>query len=418
MKSILLFDSWLGGRFNFRRYFELFDSFALDIRYVVTSDWDIIESKKNCLVDESEADLAVWGKHSVKIIELGGFSPKSILAYFETLSLDLVAFLSLEAPAHRGVNAYFKRKGVTTVLMYHGLRGIQRGHKQFLPTISSISFTLSRFPRFILYSAPFHRILTEKRNRLSSFYLLYETVFAKQNYCDQEFQTTRVCVFNQRDRDFHRAKFGENSKVSVIGIPDLYTYRCQLELSNGGKTEANYLLYIDTGFYANGLHYESVNDFIDHINTIWQHAKKSGLDLHVRLKPSRFESVIMDSLERDIIIVSRSTLGHSIEQAIGVICEPTSLIALCMAFEKLLILPIVGPLANIQFGEMVVDYPKVLTVKDYINFESLQPRIQESSSLLCNNEGLKTFLSDNIDVPTSLRLKENINMFLNDSLYI
>lgn len=418
MKNILLFDSWLGGKLNFQRYFELYDSCALDIRYVVTTDWDLIESKKNGLIDESEAHHEVWGKHTVKIMELGGFTPKSILAFFETLSLDLVAFLSLDAPAHRGVNAYFKRKGVTTILMYHGLRSVQRGHKQFLPTISSILFTFSRFQRFILYSAPFYSVLTEKGNLFSSCYLLYSTVFDKKNYFAQEFQTTRVCVFNEKDKDYHRVKFGENSKVSVIGIPDLYTYRSELELSHNTKTDTGYLLYVDTGFYANGLHYKSVNDFIDHINTICQRVKQSGLDLHVRLKPSRFQSAIIDSLDRDIRIISRSELGHSIDKAVGVICEPTSLISLCMAFKKPVILPVLGPLSNIQFGEMVVEYPGIVLVKDYINFEYLLPRIQESSSLLGTNENLETFLIKYIDVPTSLRLKENINMFLNEALYI
>jgi hypothetical protein len=162
----------------------------------------------------------------------------------------------------------------------------------------------------------------------------------------------------------------ELSDIVAVGNPDLIWFRVSQEMlasytpssSEGKKTE---IMYLDTGLILQGLVFQDVQEFADHLCGTSLALEAQGFKMCLRAHPSHDQQALGRLLAKNgIEMVSSEELMPRLRRCAACIVEISSVTVIPALMGIPLLYANYGELNELRFGPVLTTYPRGQIVRD------------------------------------------------------
>ncbi len=362
MKTVIGFDSWVGGAHNFARLVSALKENGFEFRLLHIGSWggDVGRPEEEVIGEMQVRDVAYYGN-------------KSLLEILDIEKPHAVVFLSNDVFAHRAFNRYCILRNIPTLHLYHGLVEIQstQGARTYKTNpINQLFYVLQRIPKAITKIWPLYltaliktsahindwkRFVADVINLSLGKYIPIAAADSKASAC---------AVYTEADVGHAVKKYGyENCDVHVVGNPDLSRFNLATEMlgcaaTNQRKANSE-IIYVDTGLIYAGMVFANADDYLLHLTTLAKMLATQGLSLAIKLHPDHHRTNFPTRLlENGIRVVSNEDFVSSLLNCRAVMVEPSTAALIPALLGLPLLMVAFGKLEEQKYGKVLTDYPR------------------------------------------------------------
>lgn len=378
--KILAFDGWTLGYRNFERLCKPLKTFGIEIKLLhLGSMGDEIRLKST----EKIGDLDV--------VDISFYQGRNFEQILIEESPDLVMFLSTETFLHRAFIRYCNKLNIPTFYHFHGIlsviyieysgKGVNMNKHYNISIVSHILFILKRIPKAIQYTFFIYlKSLICTKAKFSEYCIfIRDILFGLLGYKNlksaPDSVTNYAAVFIPEDVDFAEKKCGIlRNRITVIGNPDFEKFGFDDSMIGAAlkdhRTANNEVIYIETAFFLNGLHFDSKSSYIEFIEMISYKCNELGYELIVKLHPASAKEGFGELLlEKDISICDDSKFVSRLLNCKACISEPSSLFLIPAMMGLNILIPKFGPLLSQAYSKLILNYPKSYLLESIDNLD-------------------------------------------------
>ncbi len=362
MKTVIGFDSWVGGAHNFARLVSALKENGFEFRLLHIGSWggDVGRPEEEMIGEMQVRDVAYYGN-------------KSLLEILDIEKPHAVVFLSNDVFAHRAFNRYCILRKIPTLHLYHGLVEIQstQGVRAYKTNpINQLFYVLRRIPKAITKIWPLYlaaliktgahfndwkRFVADVINLSLGKYIPIAAADSKANAC---------AVYAEADVGHAVKKYGyKYCDVHVVGNPDLSRFNLTTEMlgcaaTNQRKANSE-IVYVDTGLIYAGLVFANADDYLLHLTTLDKRLASQGLTLAIKLHPDHHRTNFPARLvESGIRVINNEDFVPSLLKCRGVMVEPSTAALIPALLGLPLLMVAFGKLKEQKYGKVLTDYPR------------------------------------------------------------
>lgn len=368
MKTVIGFDSWVGGAHNFARLVSALKEKGFEFRLLHIGSWggDVGRPEEEMIGEMQVRDVAYYGNKSL----------------FEILDIEkphAVVFLSNDVFAHRAFNRYCILRNIPTFHLYHGLVEIQsiQGKRAYkVNPINQLFYVLRRIPKAVTKIWPLYfdallktgacfnewkRFFADVINLSLGKYIPIAAADSKASAC---------AVYTEADVGHAVKKYGyKNCEVHVVGNPDISRFNLTTEMLGCAATnqrEANSeIIYVDTGLIYAGMVFANADDYLLHLKMLAETLATQGLSLAIKLHPDHHRTNFPARLlENEIRVVSNEDFVSSLLNCRAVMVEPSTAALIPALLGLPLLMVAFGKLEEQKYGKVLTDYPRGMLLTD------------------------------------------------------
>jgi hypothetical protein len=187
----------------------------------------------------------------------------------------------------------------------------------------------------------------------------------------EDAKTTKCAVFTEIDRHHaHRVYRLELSDIVAVGNPDLIWFGVSQEMlasytaagSEGNKTE---IMYIDTGLTMQGLVFQDVQEFVNHLCRTSIALEAQGFKMCLRAHPAHDQQALQKLLAKNgIEMISSEELTPRLRRCAACIVERSSVTVVPALMGIPLLYANYGQLNDLRFGPVLMTYPRGHILRD------------------------------------------------------
>lgn len=362
MKTVIGFDSWVGGAHNFARLVPALKENGFEFRLLHIGSWggDVGRPEEEMIGEMQVRDVAYYGN-------------KSLLEILDIEKPHAVVFLSNDVFAHRAFNRYCMLRNIPTLHLYHGLVEIQstQGARTYKANpINQIFYVLQRIPKAITKIWPLYltaliktgahindwkRFVADVINLSLGKYIPVAAADSKASAC---------AIYAEADVGHAVKKYGyENCDVHVVGNPDLSRFNLTTEMLGcavANQRQANSeIVYVDTGLIYAGMVFTNAEDYLLHLKTLAKTLEAQELSLVIKLHPDHYRTNFPARLlENGICVVSNEDFVSSLLNCRAVMVEPSTAALIPALLGLPLLMVAFGKLEEQKYGKVLMDYPR------------------------------------------------------------
>jgi len=296
---------------------------------------------------------------------------------------DAVILLSTATFAHRAFLRYCKQRAIPSLHLYHGLMSVQvtedhRGSVK-INKIAHIRYVLSRLKKLMRKTLPTYAMALVRTSAPFPEWTRFAYDVAKmasglpiwQPNVAKDARTTKCAVFTEIDRyHAHRVYRLALPDILAVGNPDLIWFRVSQEMlasyapsgSEGKKTE---ITYLDTGLVLQGLVFQDIQDFANHLCRTSLALEAQGFKMCLRAHPSHDQQALGRLLAKNgIEMVSSEALMPRLRRCAACIVEMSSVTVVPALMGIPLLYANYGQLNELRFGPVLTSYPRGHMLRD------------------------------------------------------
>ncbi len=402
--KIIGFDGWTLGAHHFERISKPLKKLNVDLFLLHLGSYgdEKREKKHETIGDLEVRDISFYN----------GLNFEQILKKEKP---DLVILLSTETFLHRAFLRYCNKLGIPTLYHFHGIlsmvyneyssKGVNINKHYNKSIYSHLNFILKRLPKAIKYTLSIYIVSLIKTKASLNDYVrflkdIYYGFFGKvplQSATDSI--TSFGFVFIPSDIKYmaHKCRIPEE-RISIIGNPDFDRFKLN-ESHLGSMIKSNsyeIILYVDTAFYLNGLHFSDIKSYVKYLKELQLKLIKLEKKLIVNPHPATIKSNgtnYMNSM--GIETCSNDEFIPLLMKSKACICEPSSVFLIPSLMGIQIILPQIGSLKNQLYSNFILSYPrrhfcyKLSELEDIFNYNYDEKNISETKIWIKNNSGPK-----------------------------
>lgn len=395
MKTVLGFDSWVGGAHNFARLVPAFREKGYRLVLLHIGSWG---------GDKGRPTEEWFGELEVRDI-----------AYYKGLGFDeilakespaAVLFLSNDVFAHRAFNRHCMHARIPTMHLYHGLvsvQSVQAGKIYNVNFFSQVRFVLERIPKALFHIWPCYAdALLKTRAEPSDWIRFVSDIINLANgkyiaRAAEDSQTSAVCVYAPADIAHAVTKYGyPEAQVHVVGNPDITVFGltedhlgCAATAFTANNRE---VIYLDTGLIYAGMVFDGADDFLAHLLKTQDALRSQGRTMSAKLHPHHFRTNFPDRVRTaGIEVLNNEDFVGRLQQAAAVIVEPSTAALIPAIIGVPLMLARYGKLAEQTYGNVLLGYPRARMLDDPYQLNGLI----EAESSTFDSKGVNSWIAKN-----------------------
>jgi hypothetical protein len=361
MKTVIGFDSWIGGAHNFARLVPAFRERGFDLQLLHIGSWGGDVGRPN---EEMIGELAVR--------DVSFYKNRTLLEILDILKPSAVVFLSNDVFAHRAFNRYCTLRSIPTLHLYHGLVEVQstQGKKMYKTSFADRFFYVtSRIPKALSKIWPLYahalRITKANSKDWGRFFsdIINLTIGKYISFAASDSRATACAIYTNSDFTHAVKKYGyAKNEVHVVGNPDLIRFNLTAEMLGCAAIDQRQpneeIVYVDTGLIYAGMVFSNAEDYLLHLTTLAKTLALQGLSLAVKLHPDHHRTNFPARLVvNGIRVVNNEDFVSSLLKCRAAMVEPST----ASLIPALLGLPILmvafGKLEEQKYGKVLTDYP-------------------------------------------------------------
>ena len=379
MKKIIAFDSWTGGAHHFARLVPDLEERSMQLMLVHIGSWG---NQPTCLREE-------W-INGLLVRDIGYYGTDALENILDIEKPDAVIMLSTETFAHRAFIRYCRERSIPTLNLFHGLVNVQdiegeMSSSRGVPSIAYIKYVSSKVGKLLRHTLPCYSRALWKTNATFWEWKRFLSDVVDLAVGSGSFwkgasdsKTTKCAVYVEADVEHAMNTFGFNREdVHVVGIPDFIHFGLDKEMV--GKwmpavaTSPKSVMYIETGFSSIGLYFLSTQDFATHLIDTATQLSRQDYKMFVKLKPRQANTNDLERLlkEAGIESVSNQEFLQKLISCSACITETTTLAMLPAALGMPLLLAKFGKLKLLNYGTVLISYPRGYMLDDIGDFSSI-----------------------------------------------
>lgn len=368
MKTIIGFDSWIGGAHNFERLVPAFREMGFNLQLLHIGSWGGDIGRPN---EEMIGEL--------KVRDVSFYKNRSLLEILDVLKPSAVVFLSNDVFAHRAFNRYCKLRSIPTLHLYHGLVVIQSTENKNMYKTSfadRIFYVTSRIPKALSKIWPLYahalRITKASSKDWGRFFsdIINLTIGKYIPFAASDSRATACAIYTNADFTHAVTKYGyAKNEVHVVGNPDLSRFNLTGEMLGCAAVDQRQtneeIVYIDTGLIYAGMVFANADDYLLHLATLAKTLAPQGLSIAIKLHPDHHRTNFPARLVvHGIRVVNNEDFVSSLFNCRAAMVEPST----AAMIPALLGLPILmvafGKLEEQKYGKVLMDYPRGVLLAD------------------------------------------------------
>lgn len=403
--KVLAIDGWTLGSNNFERLCEPLSMFNIEILLIHLGSYgDEVRALKSEKI----------GKLNVRDISYyNGLNYEKIL---KLESPDLVIFLSTETFLHRAFIRYCNKLKIPTLYHFHGIlsiiymeytkKGVNINKHYNISNVAHLFFIFKRIPKAIRYTLfiYLYSLFKTKASFNEYLYFLKDIVYGflgkKSMNASLDSITTFGAVFIPEDVNYAEKKCGiKKENILVIGNPDFLKLGLKDTMLGANLENSNTLnevIYIETAFFINGLHFKSIDDYINYLFVLKIKLNELGFKLIIKPHPATvYEKHHLIFQSKGLLLCDNDDFISNLLHCKACICEPSSLFLIPAMIGTKIILPQFGQLKNQLYSHLVLGYPRSFLMTDLndlsriLDFQFNNNNIIESKIWIESNSGPK-----------------------------
>jgi hypothetical protein len=372
--KVLAIDGWTLGASNFESLCEPLSKLNIEILLIHLGSYgdEVRTSKSEKIGKLNVRDISYYnGLNYEKILKLE--------------SPDLVIFLSTETFLHRAFIRYCNKLKIPTLYHFHGIlsiiymeytkKGVNINKHYNISIFAHLFFILKRIPKAIQYTVFIYITSLFKTNASLNEYLIFlKDIFygflGKKNLKSSfDSITTYGAVFIPQDVNYAEKKCGiKKENILVIGNPDFVKLGLE-DTMLGARLEnsntLNEVIYIDTAFFISGLHFKTIDDYINYLLILKIKLNELGYKLIIKPHPATVNEkhhLIMQN--KGLLLCDNNNFISNLLNCQACICEPSSLFLIPAMIGTKILLPQFGKLQNQLYSDLVLSYPRSFLLSD------------------------------------------------------
>lgn len=374
MKTVLGFDSWVGGASHFARLVPALRERGINLVLLHLGSWG---------GDAGRPTTEKIGELEVRDIQ-----------YYKGLRFDeilqkespaAVLFLSNDVFAHRAFNRYSLHAGIPTLRLYHGLvrvQSVNTGSQYKVNLINQARFLLERLPKALTKIWPCYLGALSRTKGSKADWMRFVTDIlhlSRGHYIakgSEDSRTTACAVYTQADVIHAVTKYGHKPEdVHVVGNPDLQNFGLQEDqIGSGlGKLDRkNWIVYVDTGLIYAGMVFQAADDYFHHLIATKDGLASQGYQMKIKLHPDHFRTQFPARLQdAGIEVLSNKNFVSTLQESVGAIVEPSTAALIPGLVGIPMLLANHGKLSSQTYGEVLVSYPRARSLNDVSKVQEL-----------------------------------------------
>ena len=403
--KVLAIDGWTLGANNFERLCEPLSKLNIEILLIHLGSYgdEVRTSKSEKIGKLNVRDISYYnGLNYEKILKLE--------------SPDLVIFLSTETFLHRAFIRYCNKLKIPTLYHFHGIlsiiymeytkKGVNINKHYNISIIAHLFFILKRIPKAIQYTLLIYfKSLIKTQATLNDYLILFKDILygflGKKNQKSSFDSITTYCaVFIPQDVNYAEKKCGiKKENILVIGNPDFVKFGLEdtmLGVRLGNNNTLNEVIYIETALFINGLHFKTIDDYINYLLIFKIKLNELGYKLIIKPHPSTVHEkhhLIMQNM--GLLLCDNSNFISNLLNCKACICEPSSLFLIPAMIGANIFLPKFGELQSQLYSDLVLSYPRSFLLTDINDLSTIldvqydNKNIIESKIWIQSNSGPK-----------------------------
>ncbi len=370
---ILGFDSWTRGAHHFERLIPALARRGAALRLVHLGSWgnDPDRPREERIGELEVRDIAFFGGASLERM-------------LDVEAPDVVVLLSIETFAHRALLRYCRRRGIPTLLLYHGLVNVQvtndRRGSYGPPMLAHARFVGSKLGKVLRRTLPCYLTalvrtgagLGDWRRFAADSLRMVLGRPAHRLAADlaSEVTTTMCAVYTDADVEHAIRSYAfAPQRVQVVGNPDLGHFGLTESMLGSrltGESPAEpRIMYIDTGLVNNGLVFSNYEEFVAHLLRTADALAAQGARMLLKLHPSHDEAALRRRLAAaDVEIVANHQFMDCLRTAHACLVEPTTLAIVPGLLGLPMFYAAYGELGVLRYGPVLMSYPRGCLLTD------------------------------------------------------
>lgn len=393
--KIVGFDSWTGGSANFARIATALQAQGHQFTVAYIGSWG------------GDPDRPPSEKiDGITYRDIRSYQTTRIDAILDIEQPDAVLFLSTNTFAHRAFNRFCLKRGIPTMLLYHGLVSVQdssTGRLYRVNPLSHMKFVLERIPKAIKHIWPTYlRCLAATGAQFSDYVRFISDIFAgaigkTKTPMASDARTSMCCVYVPADITHAVVHYDFSpQQVVAVGNPDIHKFGLKDELigsalNRSGQAKTD-VMYIDTGLIYTGFVYKSPEEFLSHLAGTKSLLAEQGKRLIFKPHPDHYRTDMPDRLQKlGITICRNDALVDMLQDCCAAIVEPSSLAVVPALMGLPLLLTDYGPLCGQRFGSVLVNYPRAARLHTPAEFSAVLDAIEQASC----QQAIEAWITDN-----------------------
>jgi hypothetical protein len=360
--KIVGFDSWTQGSFHFAQLAATFEARGMPLTLVHLGSWGNDPGRPG---REKIGDLAVR--------DIATYPNGSIDGMLDAERPDAVIFLSTLTFAHRACIRYCRRRGIPTLLLYHGLEAAHGDVEYRVNRLAHVRFILSKMGKMLRRTLPCYvgSLMKTRASVLDYFRfvtdLLRMTTGKDVWIAPDDSRTTRCCVYAKVDISHATRKFQfKEEDVVAVGNPDLWRFGLTQEMvgmrARSPAPDQRTIMYIETGFASvGGYLFSSVKEYVDHLLMTAEGLAAQGMKMLFKYKPhppAHVEKLMGLLRGSNIELVGGADFLEKLRNCSACIAETTTVALIPALLGIPLLLANFGALKGLHFGPALTTYPR------------------------------------------------------------
>jgi hypothetical protein len=376
--KVLAFDSWTGGIHNYVRLLNDFKENNIEMFLVHLGSWgnDTRNSKKEYINNLEVRDISYYKNQNFENI-------------LDIEKPNLVLFLSTGTFAHRAFQRYCLQKNIPTINLAHGILSVGHYKGNDAPVkiniFAHIRWLLSRTKTTFLYAVPVYaKSLYKTKATFSEWKRLFSDLFDRVFYKEThklalDARSSIACVFVDAEIEDISIRYNlDRTKIKVVGNPDLIHFNitedklCSCLKNNVLKNKD--VMYIDCGMTHFGVYFKSQNEYCEFISNISKKLAEFGFNLIFKIKPQDpqyIKSITELISSYNIELIQNTNFQERLSNCVACITEPSTLGVVPELFALPVFLNQLGPLSDLQYGDIFTLYPRAFLLKDLNEFNNI-----------------------------------------------
>jgi hypothetical protein len=369
--TLLAFDSWTEGNHHYQRLIDALADDGFRIKLVHLGSWGN---------EPTRPRTETIGR--LEVADISAYPGESFEAVLDMERPDAVVMLSTATFAHRAFLRYCAKRSIPTLHLYHGLMSVQVTDDHIgsvkINKLAHARYVAARLKKLATKTFPCYigALLRTGGTPADWSRFLYDVgklasgLPIWQPNVARDAQTTKCAVFNEIDRHHaHRVYRLAMDDIVAVGNPDLIRFGLREPMLGSfdvpGRAQRREIVYIDTGLAMQGLVYRDVGDFCAHLIDTGKALAQQGYTLAVKLHPAHDAAKIEDRVaSHGVRLVSADAFIDRLLDSAGCIAEPSSATLIPALLGVPLLLARYGRLADVRFGQLLLNYPRSTVLAD------------------------------------------------------
>jgi hypothetical protein len=377
MVKVVGFDSWTKGAHHFERLVAAFEQSGIALRLVHLGSWGN---------DPNRRPVERIG--SLEVHDISYYGGSSLEAVLDVEKPAAVILLSTQTFAHRAFMRYCRRRGIPTLLLYHGLASMQvtsdAAGSFKIDRLAYARYVCSKLGKLLRHTLPCYASALWKTGASARDWGRFAADIGRMAKgkgawlvaTADDARSTRCAVYTSADVEHAKRIFGfTDTEVVAVGNPDLVRFGASEALFGCTLRRSSLrgpIMYIDTGLAATGLVFEGQRAFVRHLIRTGEALRNQGRAMYFKPHPAHDLARLTEQLAgAGIQLVSNDDFVASLLQCEACIVEPTTLALIpCLAGMPILRAGY-GDLHALRYGPVLVDYPRSYALRDVNNASRL-----------------------------------------------